>query len=112
MWLLHVQHVQIGTKVFLWDVITNRKTTTIVICGLHGSQIGEKAILDGYVVVKVMDVFIASKTFTFAKITIDPAIRKLKDFEGCVCTQKSSSSFHGHISINQVCHYINNSYVD
>jgi hypothetical protein len=37
-------------------------------------QIGEKAILDGYVVVKVMDVFIPSTIITFVEMTKDPTI--------------------------------------
>jgi hypothetical protein len=46
-----MQHVQIGTKVFLWDAI------------------GEKAIANGYVDVKVMDVFIPFVAVTFIEIT-------------------------------------------
>jgi hypothetical protein len=45
-----------------------------MVCGLQGSQIGEKAILDGYVVVKIMDVFIPSTIITFSEITRDPTI--------------------------------------
>jgi hypothetical protein len=35
-------------------------------------QIEEKAILDGYVVMKVMDVFIPSTTITFVEMISDP----------------------------------------
>jgi hypothetical protein len=58
----------------LWDAIANKKATTAMVCGLHGSQIGEKAILDGYVDVKVIDVFIPSVTVTFTKIIRDPIV--------------------------------------
>jgi len=47
-----------------------------VVCGLQGSQIGEKAILDGYVAVKVIDVFIPFVTITFVEIIGDPTIQK------------------------------------
>ncbi len=70
MWLLHMQ-VQIDIKVFLWDAITNMKATTIVVCGLQGSQIGEKAIPDGYMDVEVIDVFIPSIIVPFVEITKD-----------------------------------------
>jgi hypothetical protein len=70
-----MQHVQIGTKVILWDAITNRKATTIVVCGLHGSQIREKAIRDGYVIMKLMDVFIPSTIITFVEIIGDPSVQ-------------------------------------
>jgi hypothetical protein len=69
-----MQQVQIGTKVFVWDAITNKKVATTMVCGLQGSQIGQKAILDGYVPMKVMDVFIPYATITFAEITRDPTI--------------------------------------
>ncbi len=74
MWLLHLQQVQIGTGVFLWDAITNMKVATTMVYGLHGSQIGQKAIFDGYVAMKVMDVFIPYAIVTFAEITKDPTI--------------------------------------
>jgi hypothetical protein len=45
------------------------KATIIVVCGLHGSQIGEKTILDGYVDVEVIDVFIPSIIVPFVEIT-------------------------------------------
>jgi hypothetical protein len=45
-----------------------------LVCGLHGLQIEEKAILDGYVVMKVMHVFIPSTTVTFVEMTRDPTI--------------------------------------
>jgi hypothetical protein len=45
-----------------------------VVCGLHGSQIGEKAIPDGYVDVKVIDVFIPFVIVTYVEIRKDPTI--------------------------------------
>jgi hypothetical protein len=74
MWLLHTQQVQIGTEIFFWDAITNKTITTNVVYGLHGSQIGEKATPDGYVDVKVIDVFIPFVGVTFVEITKDPTI--------------------------------------
>jgi hypothetical protein len=74
MWLLHTQQVQIGTEIFFWDAITNKKVTINVVCGLHGSQIGEKAIPDGYVDVKVIDVFIPFVIVTYVEIKRDPTI--------------------------------------
>jgi hypothetical protein len=76
--------VQIGIEVFLWDAITNMKVATIMVCGLQGSHIGEKAIHDGYVVMKVIDVFIPFAAIPFAKIIGDPTIRELRDSKGCV----------------------------
>lgn len=69
-----MQQVQIGTEILLWDAIANKKATTVVVCGLHGSQIREKAICDGYVDVKVIDVFIPSAIVTFIEIIRDPTI--------------------------------------
>jgi hypothetical protein len=46
-----------------------------VVCGLHGSQIREKAIRDGYVIMKLMDVFIPSTIITFVEIIGDPTIQ-------------------------------------
>jgi hypothetical protein len=40
-----------------------------MVCGLQGSQIGEKAISNGYVAMKLMDVFIPFAVVTFAEIT-------------------------------------------
>jgi hypothetical protein len=45
-----------------------------MVCGLHESQIGQKAILDGYVAMKVMDDFIPYATITFVEIARDPTI--------------------------------------
>ncbi len=73
MWLLHKQ-VQIDTKVFFSNAITNMEATTILVCGLHGSQIKEKAKPDGYVDVEVIDVFIPSIIVPFVDITKDLAI--------------------------------------
>jgi hypothetical protein len=42
--------------------------------GLLCSLIGEKAIPNGYMVVKVMDVFIPFATFTFVEIIGDPIV--------------------------------------
>ncbi len=73
MWLLYMQ-VQIDTKVFLSNAITNMEAATIVVCGLHKSQIGEKAKLDGYVDVEVIDVFIPYVIVPFVEITKDLAV--------------------------------------
>jgi hypothetical protein len=38
---------------------------------------------------------------------------RIKGFEGCVCIwSKKFFGSHGHISINQVCHYRSSNYVD
>jgi hypothetical protein len=66
--------VQIDTKVFLSNAITNMEAAIIVVCGLHGSQIGEKAKPDGYVDVEVIDVFIPSAIVPFVEITKDLAV--------------------------------------
>jgi len=47
------------------------KVATAMVCGLQGSQIGEKAIHDGYVVMKVIDVFIPFAAIPFTKIIGD-----------------------------------------
>jgi hypothetical protein len=45
-----------------------------VVCGLQGSQIKEKAKPDGYVAMKVMDVFIPPTIITFVEKSRDPTI--------------------------------------
>jgi hypothetical protein len=69
-----MQQVQIGTEIFFWDAITNKTITTNVVCGLHGSQIGEKATPNGYVDVKVINVFIPFVGVTFVEIIKDPTV--------------------------------------
>ncbi len=68
MWLLHMQ-VQIDTLIFLWDAITNMKAIIIMVLGLHELKVGEKAILDGYVDVEIIDVSIPSIIIPFVDIT-------------------------------------------
>jgi hypothetical protein len=50
------------------------EAATIVVCGLHKSQIGEKAKLDSYVDVEVIDVFIPYVIVPFVEITKDLAV--------------------------------------
>jgi hypothetical protein len=45
--------MQIGIEVYFWDLISKRKTSATMICGMHGSKIGSKVIPLDYVAMQV-----------------------------------------------------------
>jgi hypothetical protein len=76
--------MQIGIEVYLWDLISKRKTSTIMICGLHGSKIGSKVIPLDYVAMQVGEVFMHNAIVPFSEITGNTQVQKLKNSKGAI----------------------------
>jgi hypothetical protein len=60
------------------------KTSTIVICGLHGSKIGSKVIPLDYVAMQVREVFMLNVTMPFNEIIRNTQVQELKNSKGAI----------------------------
>jgi len=57
--------MQVGIEVILMDCIWRRKAITTVICGLCGSKASGKIMFEGYMGVKVWEVYMPYSTMPF-----------------------------------------------
>lgn len=68
----------------LMDSIWKKKATTTMICGLCGSKDSGKTMHEGYVGVKVWEVYMPNSTMPFWERTVDPVHEETKMVEGVV----------------------------
>jgi hypothetical protein len=74
----------IGIEVYFWDLSSKRKTSTTVICGLHGSKIGSKVIPLDYVAIQVGELFMPNVTVPFSELTKNTQVHELKNLKGVI----------------------------